>query len=121
VAEVVIHCIPQPGTDAAQVAAELETYLQAEFEAYLQDADGVSPVQVEVEQPRMGLAEVLAIIQLASATIDLTGKLVDFIKSHRGKGKVKDIEVEIDGERVPIENLTPDQRTRLAAAIAQRA
>jgi hypothetical protein len=118
VAEVVIHCIPQPGTDTAQVAAEFETYLQTEFDAYLQDADGVSPVQVEVEQPRIGLAEVLAIIQLTSATIDLTGKLIDFIKSRRDKGKVKDIEIEIDGERVPIGNLTPDQRTRLAAAIA---
>jgi hypothetical protein len=32
---------------------------------------------------------------------------------------VKDIEVEIDGERVPIGSLTPEQRTRLAAAIAQ--
>jgi hypothetical protein len=120
VAEVVIHCIPQPGTDAAQVAAELEIYLQAEFETYLREADGVSPVYVEVEQPRVGLAEVLAIIQLASATIDLTGKLLGFIKSRRDKGKVKDIEVEIDGQRVPIENLTADQRARLTAAIAQR-
>ena len=110
-AEIVIHCIPQSGTDAAEVAAELKTYLQ--------DTDGVNPVLVEVEQPHVGLAEVLAIIQLASAAIDLTEKLVDFIKSHRDKGKVKDIEVEIDGERVPIGNLTPDQRTRLAAAIAQ--
>ena len=69
----------------------------------------------------MGLAEVLAIIQLASATIDLTGKLVDFIKSRHDKGEVKDIEVEVDGQRVPIGNLTPDQRARLAAAIAQGA
>ena len=110
-AEIVIHCIPQSGTDAAQVAAELKTYLQ--------DTDGVNPVVVKVEQPHVGLAEVLAIIQLASAAIDLTAKLADFIKSHRDKGKVKDIEVEIDGERVPISSLTPDQRTRLAAAIAQ--
>ena len=78
-AEVVIHCIAQSGTDAAGVAAELETYLQ--------DTDGVNPVLVEVEQPRAGLAEVLAIIQLASAAIDLTEKLVDFIKSRRDKGE----------------------------------
>lgn len=110
-AEIAIHCIPQSGTDAAEVAAELE--------AYLQDTDGVNPVLVEVEHPRVGSAEVLAIIQLASAAIDLTDKLVDFIKSHRDKAKVKDIEVEIDGERIPIGSLTPDQRTRLAAAIAQ--
>lgn len=109
-AEVVIHCIPQPGTDATEVAAEFETYLQ--------DADGISPVLVEVEQPRVGLAEVLAIIQLTSAAIDLTGKLVDFIKSRRDQGKVKEIEIEIDGERIPIGKLTQDQRTRLAAAIA---
>jgi hypothetical protein len=111
VAEVILHCIPQIGTDAVEVAAELKTYFQ--------DTEGVNPVLVEVEQPRVGLAEVLAIIQLASAAIDLTGKLVDFIKSRQDKGKVKDIEVEIDGERVPIGNLTADQRIRLAAAIAQ--
>jgi hypothetical protein len=111
VAEVTFHCIPQPGTDAAEVAAELESYLQ--------DTEGVNPILVEVEQPRVGLAEVLATIQLASAAIDLTSKLVEFIKSRRDKGKVKDIEVEIDGERVPIGNLTADQRTRVAAAIAQ--
>jgi hypothetical protein len=111
VAEVVIHCIPESGTDAAEAAAELEIYLQ--------DTDGVDPILVEVEQPRVGLAEVLAIIQLASAAIDLTEKLVDFIKSHRDKGRVKDIEIEIDGQRVPVGSLTPDQRTRLAAAIAQ--
>jgi hypothetical protein len=93
-----------------QVAAEIETYLQAEFETYLQEADGVSPVQVEVEQTRVGLAEVLAMIQPASATIDFTDKLLDFIKYRRNKGKVKDIEVVIDGQRVPIENLTPDRR-----------
>ena len=108
--EVVIHCIPESGADAAEAAAELETYLQ--------DADGVDSVFVEVEQPRAGLAEVLAIIQLASAAIDLAGKLADFIKSRQDQGKVKDIEIEIDGDRVPIGSLTPDQRTRLAAAIA---
>lgn len=108
--EVVIHCIPQSGTDAEAAAAELE--------AYLQDADGVDSVFIEVEQPRAGLAEVLAIIQLASAAIDLAGKLAGFLASRRDKGKVKDIEIEIDGERVPVGSLTPDQRTRLAAAIA---
>jgi hypothetical protein len=112
VAEVIFHCIPQLGTDPAEIAAELEIYLQ--------DTEGVNPVLVEVEQPRAGLAEVLAVIQLASAAIDLTGKLVDFIKSRQDKGKVKDIEIEIDGERVPIGNLTADQRTRLAAALAPK-
>jgi hypothetical protein len=32
---------------------------------------------------------------------------------------VKGIEIEIDGDRVPIGSLTPDQQTRLDAAIAQ--
>ena len=110
-AEIVIHCIPQSGTGAAEVAAELKTYLQ--------DTDGVTPVMVKVEHPQVGLAEVLAVLQIAATAINLTEKLIGFIKSRRDKGKVKDIEVEIDGERVPIGNLTPDQRTRLAAAISQ--
>ncbi len=110
-AEVVIHCIPEPGTDAGEAAADLETYFQG--------TDGVDPILVEVEQPRVGLAEVLAIIQLASAAIDLTEKLVDFIKSRQGKGRVKDIEIEIDGQRIPVGSLTADQRARLAAAIVQ--
>jgi hypothetical protein len=109
--EIVIHCIPQSGTDAAEVAAELKAYLEA--------TDGVNPVVVKAEQPHVGLAEVLAIIQLSSSAIDLTQMLIDFIKSRQDKIKVKDIEVEIDGERVPIGGLTPEQRTRLAATIAQ--
>jgi hypothetical protein len=95
----------------AEVAAELKTYLQ--------ETDGVNPVVVKVEQPLVGLAEVLALLQIATTAINLTEKLIGFIKSRTDKGKVKDIEVEIDGERVPIGGLTPDQRTRLAAAIAQ--
>jgi hypothetical protein len=111
VAEIVIHAIPESGADADAAAAELQ--------AYLQDTDGMAPVLVEVEQPRVGIAEILAIIDLASAAIDLTGKLIDFIQSRHGKGKVKDIEIEIDGQRVPVGGLTTDQRTRLLAAIAQ--
>ena len=109
--EIVIHCIPETGTDAAEACAELESYLQ--------DTDGVDPVLVEVEQPRVGLAEVLAIIQVAGAAVDLAGKLIEFIKSRQDKGKVKDIEIEIDGRRLPVGNLTTDQRTRLLAAIAE--
>jgi hypothetical protein len=108
-AEVVIHCIPEPGADPAEAAAELE--------AYLRDTDGVDPLLVEVEQPRLGLAEILAIIQIASGVVDLTGKLVGYLKSRREKGKVRDIEIEIDGQRVPVGDLTQDQRTRLLAAI----
>jgi len=111
VTEVDIHCIPQFGADAAAVAVELETYLQR--------ADDVVPVLIEVEQPRLGLAEVLAILEVTSTGVDLTEKLIYFISSRRGRGKVKDIEIEIDGQRVSVGSLTPDQRTRLAAAIAQ--
>jgi hypothetical protein len=112
-AEVVIHCLPEPGTDAAQTAAELE--------AYLQQTEGVDPVLVEVEQPRVGLAEILTIIEVVSGTVDLIQKLVDFVKSRQEKGKVKDIEVEIDGERVPVTSLTADQRATLLAALAPEA
>jgi hypothetical protein len=114
VTQVVIHAITEADTDPTAAAAELK--------AYLQDTEGVGSVAVRVEHPRAGLAEVMAIIQLASAAIDLTSKLIDFIKSRQAKGdksKVKDIEIEIDGERVSIGSLTPDQRTRLTAALAQ--
>ena len=112
-AEIVIHCIPEAGSDTAAAAAELE--------AYLRDTEGVDPVLVEVEQPRVGLAEILAIIQIASGAVDLTEKLLAFIKSRTDKDKVKDIEVEIDGERVPVAGLTAEQRARLLAAIAGEA
>jgi len=110
VAEIDIHCLPESGADVAEIAAELK--------AFLQHADGVDPLLVEVEQPRIGPAEILVILQVASTAVDLTEKLINFIKSRRDKGKVKDIEIEIDGERIPVGSLTPDQRTRLAAAIA---
>ena len=111
-AEIVIHCIPQPGTDAAEVAP-------GELNTYLQDTDGVNSVMVKIEHPQAGLAEVLAVLQIAATAVNLAEKLIDFIKSRQEKGKVKDIEVEIDGKRVPVGSLTPDQRTRLAAAISQ--
>lgn len=107
--EIDIHLIPQPGTDTSEAASELE--------AYLEGIDGVTPVEVETEQPHVGLAEVLAIVQLSSAAIDLAEKLIDFIKTR--SSKVKDIEVEIDGERVPVGKLTAEQRHRIVAAIAQ--
>jgi hypothetical protein len=111
VTEIDIHLIPQPGTDESEVASE--------FRAYLEGIDGVTPVEIEAEHPAVGLAEVLAIVQLSSAAIDLAEKLIDFIKSRSERGRVKDIEVEIDGERVSVGKLTPGQRDRLAAAIVQ--
>ncbi|GAA1926939.1 hypothetical protein [Streptantibioticus ferralitis] len=106
--EIVIHCIPESGTDPSGTAAELE--------AYLRDTGGAEPLLVEVEQPQIGLAEVMAIIQLTSAAIDLTQRLIDFLQTRRDKAK--DIEIEMDGKRIPIQDLTNDQRKRLNEALA---
>ena len=111
--KIYLHCILLPGTDAAEVAADLETYLR--------DTDGLDPVRVKTEQPHVGLAEVLAIVQLSSAAVDLAGKLIDFIKSRQDKSGVKEIEVEIDGERVPVGKLTAEQRAELTAALTREA
>jgi hypothetical protein len=56
--------------------------------------------------------EVLAVLQIAATAVNLAQKLIDFIKSHQGIEKVKEIEVEIDGERVPAGSLTPDRRNQ---------
>lgn len=109
--EIDIHLVLQPGTDPSEAASELQSYLEG--------IDGVTPVEVEAEQPHVGLAEVLAIVQISSGVIDLAEKLIGFIKSRSDKGKVKRIEIEIDGERVPVDKLTPEQRLRLIAAIAK--
>jgi len=113
-AEIVIHCIPEAGTDPAEAYAEMD--------AFLRDTEGLEPVLVEVEKSRgVGLAEILAIVQVAQGIVDLTGKLIAYIKSRQGKAEIKDIEIEIDGQRVPVGNLTPDQRARLDTALAQGA
>ena len=108
--EIVIHSIPEYGTDPAEAATDLDSYLR--------DIDGVEPVMVEVEHPQIGPAEILIVIQLTKATIDLAGTLIGYIKSRRDKGKLKTIEIEIDGQRIPVASLTPDQRNRLTAALA---
>lgn len=108
--QIVLHSIPEYGTDPAEAATELDTYLRG--------IDGVKPVMVEVEHPQIGVTEVLTIIQLTSATIDLAEKLISYIKSRRDKGKLKTTEIEIDGQRIPVASLTPDQRHRLTAALA---
>jgi hypothetical protein len=106
--ELVIHCIPEAGADADAAAADLE--------AYLRDEDWADPVAVEVEQPRLGPAEILAILELANNAIDLAQKLVGYLKSRHGK--IKEIEIEINGRRVPVQRLTPDERAELQAALA---
>jgi hypothetical protein len=113
VTELILHGIPESGTDPAEAAVVLDEYLR--------DLAEVEPVSVEVEQPRLGPAEILAIIELANNAIDLAQKLAAFIKSHHDKGdaKLKEIEIEIDGRRVRVGSLTPDQQRRLTAAIAE--
>lgn len=106
--EIVIHLVPEVGADPAGEAAELAAYLRGE--------EGVDPVAVEVEQPRLGPAEILAILELANNAIDLTQKLISYLKSRHGQ--VKDIEVEINGRRVPVQRLTADERAELQAALA---
>ncbi|MGH3394106.1 MAG: hypothetical protein ACRDPO_05390 [Streptosporangiaceae bacterium] len=69
--EIVIHLVP--GADTAAEAAELEAYLRGE--------EGVDPVAVEVEQPRLGPAEILAVLELANNAIDLTQKLISYLRS----------------------------------------
>jgi hypothetical protein len=110
-AELVIHCIPEAGADAGDEASDLE--------AFLRDEDWVDPVVVEVEQPRLGPAEILAILELANNAIDLAQKLIGYLQSRRGK--VKEIEIEINGRRVPVQRLTKDERAELQAALAEGA
>lgn len=66
--EIVIHLIPEVGADTTTEAGELESYLRGE--------EGMDPVTVEVEQPRLGPAEILAILELANTSIDLAQKLI---------------------------------------------
>jgi hypothetical protein len=106
--EIVIHLIPEAGADTSAEAAEMD--------AYLRDEDGVDPVAVEVEQPRLGPAEILVILELANNAIDLAQKLIGYLKSRHGK--VKEIEIEINGRRVPVQRLTPDERAELQAQLA---
>lgn len=105
--KIVIHCIPEPDSDPADEVASLDSYLRG--------IDGVDPVLVEAEQPRLGVAEVLAILQLADTAVDLVQKLRDYLQARRGK--VKDIQIEIDGHRVPVASLTTEQRNRLETAL----
>jgi hypothetical protein len=106
--EIVIHLIPDTGADTTGEAAELE--------AYLRDEEGMDPVTVEVEQPRLGPAEILAILELANTSIDLAQKLIGYLKSRHGK--VKEIEIEINGRRVSVQRLTSGERAELQAALA---
>lgn len=106
--ELVMHCISEPDANAADTADDVA--------AYLSSLDGADPVLVEVEQPRLGLAEILIIVQVGNAAVGLAEKLIGYLKSRHGR--VKDIEVEINGRRVSIAQLTPEERSELVAILA---
>ena len=106
-AEIVLHFLTEPGVDGAEVTADLQAVLDD-----IAEPDGVF---LEAEQPRFGAAEVLVIVQIVSKTIEVAKQLSDFVKAHR---RVKGVEVEIDGHRVPIDEITSDQRARLQVMLA---
>jgi hypothetical protein len=91
-AELIVHCIPAPGADAAAAAADLS--------AFLHRADGVESVEVEVEQARLGPMEILAVLQLAKSGADLAKELVSYLKSRHST--VGDIQIEVNGRRVSV-------------------
>jgi molecular chaperone GrpE (heat shock protein) len=105
-AELVIHCIPEPDADPTAELTELSVYLHG--------IDGVNPIQVTADRPRAGIAEILAIVELTNTTIDLLQKLYGYLQTRRGK--VKDIQIEIDGRRVPLASLSREQ----AAEVSRR-
>jgi len=105
--ELIAHVMTEGGADAEQAAADLREYLS--------DLPQTDDVNVEVERPRLGLAEILTIIEITKGAVDLLKMLGDYVERHRNH--IKGIEVELDGERVPIDKLTDEQRTRVLAAL----
>ena len=55
-------------------------------------------------------------MQIAKGAVDLIKLLADYVEKHRDH--VKGIEVELDGERIPIDKLTDEQRARVTAALS---
>jgi hypothetical protein len=106
--ELIAHVMTEPGADPARASDELREQLS--------ELAGPEQVTVEVERPQLGLPEILTIVQIAKGAVDVIKALIDFIDQHREH--VKGIEVEIDGERVPIDKLTAEQRAALEAALA---
>ena len=107
--ELIAHVMTEPGADADAASAELREQLSK--------LTSPEQVTVEVERPQLGLFEILAIVQIAQGTVDVIKFLIDFIHAHRKH--VKGIEIEINGERVPIDRLTDEQRAALQAELAK--
>lgn len=104
----IVHVIPEGGADVHASADELEDQL-----SQLPETD---TVRVNVEQPRVGPAEILAVVQLGKAGIDLVKWLIAYVKEHRAG--VKGIEIEIGGHRVPVDQLTPEQHAEVLKALS---
>jgi len=107
-AKLIAHVLTEEGTDVQTTAGELKDYLTA-----LPGTDGV---RTKVEKPRVGPAEVLAVVQIIEGGVKLIKMLVAFVEEHQSKG-VKGIEVEVDGHRVAVDKLTPAERDALVAAL----
>ncbi len=106
--ELIAHVLTEGGADADAAADDLREYLTA-----LPETD---EVDVEVERPRLGLAEILTIVKIAKGAVELIKLLADYVEKHRDH--IKGIEIELDGERIPIDKLTDEQRARVTAALS---
>lgn len=111
--ELVLHVITEPATDLDAVAADL----RCDLEKCLRTANADGAVMVEKEQPLLGAPEILTIVSLVFQGIDVAEKLLDRLRSHRRGRNVTGIEVEVDGQRVPIERLTDREKALLRALL----
>lgn len=109
-AELVLHFIAAPDADVDAASAQLQEFLGG-----LAEPDGV---YVEKEQPRLGAAEILTILQVVSQGIGLAKQIYGWVQDHHKL--VKGVEIEIDGHRVPIDQLTDDQKARLQTMLAAK-
>jgi hypothetical protein len=103
-----MHFVTAEGADVDAAADELKLDLAK--------TDGIQDAYVEAEQPRLGPAEVLTILQCVSTAVDLLKMAAGWVNAHRNH--VHSVEIEIDGRRVPIDQLTPDQKALLQKQLA---
>ena len=103
--QLIAHVLTEGGVDADALAEQLRSAMSGLPEAQL--------VRVVVERPKIGLVEILAIVQV----IEGVPIVLDFLGRLQGKhrGEIHGVEVESRGSRVPIEDLTPEQRKALEA------
>jgi hypothetical protein len=107
-AKLIAHVITEQGSDVEGTAQDLEDRLTR--------VPGAELVRTNVEKPRVGLEEILAVVQITEGAVNLIKMLVAYVEQHRGKA-VKEIEVEVDGHRVAVDKLTPAEHDALVAAL----